>query len=145
MGTSALFSALNSLPLDEDEDGGDASEDDDYEGYSSEENAPQARAATQRPTRPNGRFFIWLQNHRANVQRNAWVLLSPRSDPCPHRSMKTWFISTHRMLLAYGQIPNPSTSPSEPTLSLEELDLQQPPRYNISSQKRLLGKPTLYP
>ena len=58
MGTSALFSALNSLPLDEDEDGGDASEDDDYEGYSSEENAAQARAPTQRPTRPNGRFHI---------------------------------------------------------------------------------------
>jgi hypothetical protein len=58
MGTSALFSALNSLPLDEDEDGGDASEDDDYEGYSSEDGAPEARAPTQRPTRPNGRFHM---------------------------------------------------------------------------------------
>jgi hypothetical protein len=58
MGTSALFSALNSLPLDEDEDGGDASEDDDYEGYSSEDGAPQARAPTRRPTRPNGRFHM---------------------------------------------------------------------------------------
>lgn len=58
MGTSALFSALNSLPLDEDEDGGDASEDDDFEGYSSEDGAPPARTATQRPTRPNGRFHL---------------------------------------------------------------------------------------
>ena len=58
MGTSALFSALNSLPLDQDEDGGDASEDDDFEGYSSEDSAAQARTAKQRPTRPDGKFYL---------------------------------------------------------------------------------------
>jgi hypothetical protein len=55
MGTSALFSALNSLPLDEDEDGGDASEDDDYEGYSSEEGLPQTMTTHQKPKRPTGK------------------------------------------------------------------------------------------
>jgi hypothetical protein len=54
MGTSALFSALNSLPMDEDEDGGDASED--YEGSSSDDEHPQTRTNTQqRPTRPAGK------------------------------------------------------------------------------------------
>jgi len=52
MGTSALFSALNSLPMDEDEDGGD---EDDFEGSSSDDESPRAeRATTGRPTRPTG-------------------------------------------------------------------------------------------
>lgn len=58
MGTSALFSALNSLPMDEDEDGGDGSEEDDYEGYSSEEESPRAIATQQRPVRPAGKLSL---------------------------------------------------------------------------------------
>lgn len=60
MGTSALFSALNSLPMDEDEDGGD---EDDFEGSSSDDDSPRAeRAAAGRPTRPAGKF-----SHRSSM------------------------------------------------------------------------------
>jgi len=45
--------------MDEDEDGGDASEDDDYEGYSSEDEVRQTRATTQRPTRPSGKSNVF--------------------------------------------------------------------------------------
>jgi hypothetical protein len=51
MGTSALFSALNSLPLDASDDEGE----DDYEGSSSDEDSPRVQAtSSHRPTRPTG-------------------------------------------------------------------------------------------
>lgn len=51
MGTSALFSALNSLPLDEEHDDSD----DDGE-YSSEEDSIAPSQKLQRPTRPKGEY-----------------------------------------------------------------------------------------
>ena len=90
MGTSALFSALNSLPMDEDEDGGDASEDDDYEGYSSEEGSPQTTTGQQKPARPTGKLSTLAYNASADSQRNALALRCIQSDPCPLRPKTIW-------------------------------------------------------
>lgn len=61
MGTSALFSALNSLPLDEEHD-----DSDDDGDYSSEEESSAAPQGLQRPVRPQGRRFTVLKGGPAD-------------------------------------------------------------------------------
>jgi hypothetical protein len=54
MGTSAIFSALNSLPLDEEHDDSD----DDGAYSSSDDESTATRQTAQRPTRPKGEIHF---------------------------------------------------------------------------------------